>query len=84
MLITELLVVAEEVKPEDYVPHRNVRPNRLVGTPSQHCVVWTDAARICTVCSKPPDRKRTHFKCSTCDVYIHPKSCFELFHSKNN
>ena len=82
MLITELLVIADEVKPVDYEPHRIIRPNRLVNTPSQHCVVWTDSARICVVCSKPPDRKRTHFKCSTCDIYIHPKSCFEQFHSK--
>ena len=84
MLITQLIVEADKIKLADYVDPRTNRPNKLIPTSSKHVIVWTEGARNCGVCSKPPERKRSHFKCDTCNTYLHPKDCFEQFHSKDN
>lgn len=84
-LISELCAEANQIKPNDHKDHVIVKPNvkhavRMPGT--QHIVVHSPVDRACVVCSTPASRKRTKFKCSTCDCFLHPKDCFLQFHEK--
>ena len=51
----------------------------------KHLVVYVNNDRNCAVCSVPGNRKRTNFVCSGCESkpYLHPKNCFQYYHSKN-
>jgi len=81
--MSELIYEAANIIPENHKQHHVPRPNNLHNTASlKHLVQWVNADRNCVVCSTPKSRKRTNFVCSTCDVYLHPKNCFEKFHNK--
>ena len=86
MLVEEILFEADQIVPADHKHHRIQRPNvpATFGAQNTHLVIWHKDDRNCAFCSVPGQRKRTAFKCNTCDVYLHPKNCFEQFHSKNN
>ena len=66
--------------------HRIKKPTGDVVRTTQpaHCVVWHPDDRNCAVCSTPQLRKRTKFKCETCNVYLHPKIAIKSFILKKN
>ena len=82
-LISGILSAAKACKAE-------VEPNRFIRKPSgvfqstaaSHLVIWDKVDRNCVVCSTPGSRKRTKFKCNTCQIYLHPKECFVRFHTR--
>ena len=84
MLIKELISEADNVIPPDHKMHLVRKPKSTVAKTPQpaHLITWQNADRNCVVCSIPQDRKRTKFMCSTCDAYLHPKDCFQTFHTK--
>ena len=40
--------------------------------------------KICVVCSKKGQRKRTVFQCTDCGIGLCPTPCFKAFHTKKN
>jgi len=81
-VVKSLIEEAEICIPEDHKHHAVPKPNaKLVRVPGpSHLIRWNADARNCKVCSTPKDRKITHFIYTTCNVYLHPKECFEQFH----
>ena len=82
-LIHQLINEANTCIPDDHkhhVPKQPTARNVRVQGPS-HLVNWLPDARNWQVCSTPQNRKRTHFKCITCNAYLHPKQYFEDFRS---
>lgn len=72
-----------------------VNTRRSVGRPAacpverfnshiRHIVQYNPSDRNCVVCSTPATRRRTNFICSGCSdrPYLHPKECFEIYHTK--
>ena len=82
-LLNQLVVEASRIIPGNFKMHVVKQPtNRFtVTTPLTHLVIWDANDRNCAICSTPALRKRTKFKCKSCDVYLHPKDCFAKFHS---
>ena len=78
MLVKGLLLEAEKIIPPGHKLHVKRKPNgSVVKTPQPaYIIVWSAADRNCAVCNTPGDRKRTKFKCHTCNVYLHPKDWF--------
>ena len=83
MLEKEMLIEADGIIPPDHKQHRVHLPNIHIGTQQSHLAVYHKDHQNCINCSSPGKRKRTNFISDTCNVYIHPKNCFEQFHSKN-
>ena len=81
-LIKGLIAEANKVIPENHVHHVPRKPNtRLVRLPGQtHIVRSLPYDRNCVKCSTPAKRRRTHFNCTTCNVFLHPNGCFEDYH----
>ena len=80
--IKGLLAEAENVIPINHVHHVPRKPtSTLVRVPGPtHIIRSMPHDRNCLVCSTPARRKRTHFNCSTCNVFLHPNTCFEEYH----
>lgn len=83
-LIESLISKAEQYKPKDYIGHFISKPTARAPTAIRepHIVTWSEADRNCVYCSTPQLRKRTRFRCITCEVHLHPKDCFGQFHTK--
>ena len=81
-LIKGLIAEANKVIPENHVHHVPRKPNaRLVRLPGpNHIVRSLPYDRNCVKCSTPAKRRRTHFNCTTCNVFLHPNGCFEDYH----
>ena len=84
MLIDELTEKAAQLQADEPAVARGrratVNPIERLSN-KRHIVVHKEADRNCAACSTPQKRQRTKFFCSTCEVYLHPQTCFELFHS---
>ena len=62
-----------------------IGPNCFIRKPSAgvfqsiaetYLVVWDEIDHHFVLCSTPASRKRTKFRCNTCDLYLHPKEYF--------
>lgn len=84
MLMKDMLIQAEKFIPDNHKHHVVHKPGaKLMRVPGpSHVVKWVENDRNCVVCSTPQKRKRTNFMCTSCNAYLHPKSCFESFHEK--
>ena len=82
MLMKQLIAEAHSIIPEGFQHHIPRKPDAtLQRAPGpNHIITWVPGDRNCKVCSNAQVRKRTNFKCKSCDAYLHPKECFELFH----
>ena len=80
MLIKELL---DKLSHKDQKHHHVHWLHVPCGTKESHLVVWHKNGENSAVCSKSGQRKGTNFKCSTCYIYIHPRTCLEQFYSKS-
>ncbi|XP_067948703.1 piggyBac transposable element-derived protein 4-like [Watersipora subatra] len=83
-LVDQLCEAAADIGAAEEPARRSGRPSvhlmeRLSHKP--HLVAHRSEARNCEVCSTPQERKRTNFVCLSCQVYLHPKCCFGLYHS---
>ncbi|KAI8775184.1 piggyBac transposable element-derived protein 4 [Biomphalaria glabrata] len=91
-VIDELCCKASAIRPD---PTRTIftkpgRPRlsnpieRLEG--AKHCIAYTEQDRRCKVCSTPKQVKRCNFICKGCEghPHLHPKHCFEIWHTKVN
>jgi len=82
-LIKQLIDEANTIIPADHKHHRVMTPKStpaFLNAAPEHLVIWHKNVCNCVMCSAPGQRKRTSYKCKTCDVYLHPKNCFEQYH----
>lgn len=88
-LITQLVDNAVATgAPAQSAPHpgRPRLPNPLERyVETKHLVKFVPQDRNCVVCRNPSKRRRTNFVCGGCtgSPHLHPKDCFQAFHTKN-
>ncbi|XP_035825493.1 piggyBac transposable element-derived protein 4-like [Aplysia californica] len=89
VLVKELVALAAAHMPQgevDKAPSNMPPTNSLIDryTGTKHLIAYSQKDRNCEVCSKPKEgRKRTNFFCKGCahHPHLHPKGCFELYHT---
>ena len=87
-LVQELKMLAMSLATPEELGHNKRQQNlqnsvveRFTG--NLHLVSYSEKDRNCVVCSTPAERRRTKFFSKGCShkPYLHPKDCFERYHS---
>ena len=89
ILVKELIDKAVLLQPSNAPSVRHRQSNGLTllrFKGNTHLIRYVAEDRNCVVCSTPAKRRRTNFICIGCEhePHLHPKDCFELYHTKDN